>query len=281
MFGQLSAEVTSAPTNRLMEAWLTVQPSFHKIGYSQPINLGLVVDPPRKMYIGRRKPSPDQSALEVALNNLDKCLDKCREPPQGALEAYETFAQPLVQDYGQLLEAFGPSFALAKSKRDCDLDDLYELEKDADDGFRRIEDLTAQIAQLARDVDPIDGVLDEDSRERIACLIERKVESELSSHSPLQPSSHSPLQPSSHSPLPPLTETENASIEDAPEFKPSESARPAFLASLSHASPSSSSSAPRKMPGAFQPPSKPRLRKWFWLAGKSVFSFLLFCFANK
>ncbi|EFP78676.2 uncharacterized protein PGTG_04632, partial [Puccinia graminis f. sp. tritici CRL 75-36-700-3] len=62
----------------------------------------------------RRKPSPDQSALEVALNNLDKCLDKCREPPQGALEAYETFAQPLVQDYGQLLEAFGPSFALAK-----------------------------------------------------------------------------------------------------------------------------------------------------------------------
>ncbi|KAA1102304.1 oligomeric, coiled-coil, peripheral membrane protein [Puccinia graminis f. sp. tritici] len=266
MFGQLSAEVTSAPTNQLMEARLTVQPSFHKIGYSQPINLGSVVDPPRKMYIGRRKPSPDQSALEVALNNLDKC----REPPQGALEAYETFAQPLVQDYGQLLEAFGPSFALAKN---CDLDDLYELEKDADDGFRRIEDLTAQIAQLARDVDPIDGVLDEDSRERIACLIKRKVESELSSHSPLQPSSHSPL--------PPLTETENASIKDAPEFKPSESARPAFLASLSHASPSSSSSAPRKMPGAFQPPSKPRLRKWFWLAGKSVFSFLLFCFANK
>jgi hypothetical protein len=67
---------------------------------------------------------------------------------------------------------------------DCDLDDLYELEKDADEGFRRIEDLTALIAQLARDVDPIDGltecfnelvVLDEDSRERIACLIERKV----------------------------------------------------------------------------------------------------------
>ncbi|KAA1079114.1 oligomeric, coiled-coil, peripheral membrane protein [Puccinia graminis f. sp. tritici] len=211
-----------------------------------------------------------KSALEVALNNLDKC----REPPQGALEAYETFAQPLVQDYGQLLEAFGPSFALAKRVKihpallpsnallksnssqsvsntatnatttstgmmkvkymgdyvmedkilqirdkclkvyedfrnrfemirarstevnegaaklreelnggDCDLDDLYELEKDADDGFRRIEDLTAQIAQLARDVDPIDGlidcfneliVLDEDSRERIACLIERK-----------------------------------------------------------------------------------------------------------
>jgi hypothetical protein len=51
-----------------------------------------------------------KSALEVALNNLDKC----REPPQGALEAYETFAHPLVQDYGQLLEAFGPSFALAK-----------------------------------------------------------------------------------------------------------------------------------------------------------------------
>ncbi|EFP93746.1 uncharacterized protein PGTG_19730 [Puccinia graminis f. sp. tritici CRL 75-36-700-3] len=186
MFGQLSAEVTSATTNRLMEARLTVQPSFHKIGYSQPIKLGSVVDPPRKMYIGRRKPSPDQSALEVALNNLDKCLDKCREPPQGALEAYETFAQPLVQDYGQLLEAFGPSFALAKKL-----------------------------------------------------------------------SSHSPLQPSSHSPLPPLTETENASIEDAPEFKPSESARPAFLASLSHASPSSSSSAPRKMPGTFQPANPP------------------------
>jgi hypothetical protein len=125
------------------------------------------------------------------------------------------------------------------------------LEKDADDGFWRIEDLTAQIAQLARDVDPIDGVLDEDSRERIACLIERKVESgfiTLLSEKylltflfffsvSLELSSHSPLQPSSHSPLPPLTETENASIEDVPEFKPSESARPAFLASLSHASP--------------------------------------------
>ncbi|PLW08793.1 hypothetical protein PCASD_23065 [Puccinia coronata f. sp. avenae] len=206
-----------------------------------------------------------KSALEVALNNLDKCS----EPPRGALEAYETFTQPLVQDYGQLLDAFGPSFALAKRVKihpallpsnailkpnssqtsyqgsttagmmkakymgdyvmedkilqirdkcskvyedfrnrfemirarsaevsegagqlrdelnggDCDLEDLYELEKDADEGFRRIEELMSQTSQVARQVEPIDALiecfaelklLDEDSRERIACLIERK-----------------------------------------------------------------------------------------------------------
>ncbi|WAR53458.1 hypothetical protein PtB15_2B889 [Puccinia triticina] len=220
-----------------------------------------------------------KAALQVALNNLDKC----REPPKGALEAYQTFAQPLVQDYGQLLQAFGPSFALAKRVKihpallptnallkshsaashpggggggggstssstttttttgimkvkymgdyvmedkilqirdkclkvyddfgtrfemirarsaevnegaaklrdelnggDCDLEDLCELEKDADEGFRRIEDLTAQITHMVRQGDPIDSVidsfaelivLDDDSRERIHCLIERK-----------------------------------------------------------------------------------------------------------
>ncbi|PLW28666.1 hypothetical protein PCANC_22385 [Puccinia coronata f. sp. avenae] len=42
----------------------------------------------------------------------------------------------------------------------------------------------------------------------------------------------------------------------APEFKPSESARPAFLASL----PLASSSAPQKQPPSFQPLLKPRLR---------------------
>ncbi|KNZ61015.1 hypothetical protein VP01_1464g1 [Puccinia sorghi] len=192
-----------------------------------------------------------KAAFEVALNNLDKC----REPQQGALEAYETFAQPLVHDYGQLLDAFGPSFALAKTIKihpallppnavlkpnssqssnqssttpallkvkymgdyvmedkiiqirdkclkvyaevnegaaklreelnggDCDLEDLYELEKDADEGFRRIDELVAQIGQVARQIEPVDAlidyftelaVLDEDSRERIACLVERK-----------------------------------------------------------------------------------------------------------
>jgi hypothetical protein len=67
---------------------------------------------------------------------------------------------------------------------DCDLEDLYELEKDADEGFRRIEELMSQTSQVARQVEPIDALiecfaelklLDEDSRERIACLIERKV----------------------------------------------------------------------------------------------------------
>jgi len=206
-----------------------------------------------------------KAAFEVALNNLDKC----REPQRGALEAYETFSQPLVHDYGQLLDAFGPSFALAKrvkihpallppnavlkpnssqssnqgsttpaslkvkymgdyvmedkiiQVRDkclkvyddfrnrfdmirtlsaevnegaaklreelnggyCDLEDLYELEKDADEGFRRVDELVAQIGQVARQVEPVDAlvdyftelaVLDEDSRERIACLVERK-----------------------------------------------------------------------------------------------------------
>ncbi|KAH9471702.1 hypothetical protein Pst134EA_005581 [Puccinia striiformis f. sp. tritici] len=51
-----------------------------------------------------------KSAIEVALNNLDKC----REPLLGTLEAYETFAKPLVLDYGRLLNGFGPSFALAR-----------------------------------------------------------------------------------------------------------------------------------------------------------------------
>lgn len=205
-----------------------------------------------------------KSALQVALNNLDKC----REPPQGALEAFETFSQPHVQDYGQLLQAFGPAFALAKmvkihpallpsnalvksnssssasnsnsiglmkvkylgdyvmedkilqirdkclkvyedfrvrfdvirarsvevnegsntlreelGGRDCDLEDLYELEKDADEGFHRIEEVTTQVAQVAQEDEPVEdlaecfaelSVLDEDSRERIACLIERK-----------------------------------------------------------------------------------------------------------
>lgn len=67
---------------------------------------------------------------------------------------------------------------------DCDLEDLYELEKDADEGFRRIDELVAQIGQVARQIEPVDAlidyftelaVLDEDSRERIACLVERKV----------------------------------------------------------------------------------------------------------
>lgn len=51
-----------------------------------------------------------KAGLEVALNNLDKF----RESPKGAWEAFETFAQPQVDAYGTLLEAYAPALALAR-----------------------------------------------------------------------------------------------------------------------------------------------------------------------
>ncbi|KAI8457916.1 hypothetical protein BY996DRAFT_6430376 [Phakopsora pachyrhizi] len=51
-----------------------------------------------------------KASLEVALRNLDSC----RESQEGALVTFQTFAQPLMHDYGLLLEAFRPSYALAK-----------------------------------------------------------------------------------------------------------------------------------------------------------------------
>ncbi|MBW0475010.1 hypothetical protein O181_014725 [Austropuccinia psidii MF-1] len=212
-----------------------------------------------------------KSSLQVALNNLDKSC----ESSFGALEAYETFVKPVIQDYGQLLKSFGPSFSLAKKVKihphllssnqlikpnfnssqiahqsnnlnhsngpplrvkfmgdyvmedrimqirdkchkvyedfrvrfhrirtnssqvhegaillrqelngpDCNLEDLNQLEKDADEGFHRIEQVTIQFTHQPLKEENLETyaelfselkVLDQDSRERIACLIERK-----------------------------------------------------------------------------------------------------------
>ncbi|KAG0148148.1 hypothetical protein CROQUDRAFT_430972 [Cronartium quercuum f. sp. fusiforme G11] len=204
-----------------------------------------------------------KSALEAALNNLDKF----RESPKGAWEAFETFAQPLVEGYGTLLEAYAPALALARRVKihpqllstsvlnrpsapsstigssgstvvkskfmgdyvmedritqirdrclkvydelclgfkrirassrevddgaitlrselagpDCDLEDLDLLEKDAEEGFQRIEEVIFQIPQFTEEEQDalLESfaelfILDDDSRERIAFLVERKV----------------------------------------------------------------------------------------------------------
>lgn len=204
-----------------------------------------------------------KSAVEAALNNLDKC----RESPKGAWEAFETFAQPLVEGYGKLLEAYAPALALSRlvkihpqllsnsaqsrttasgsavagsatpvtpklkcmgdyvmedritqirdkclkvyddlckrferirdSSRevdegaiairnglcepDCDLSELDVLERDAEEGFQRIEEVVHQILQLAEAEAEVLAesftelvILDDDTRERVAFLVERK-----------------------------------------------------------------------------------------------------------
>lgn len=65
---------------------------------------------------------------------------------------------------------------------DCDLDDMDPLEKDAEDGFQRVEEIVPQITQFLPDekdaLIEIFGelmILDDDSRERVAFLVWRKV----------------------------------------------------------------------------------------------------------
>ncbi|EGG00969.1 uncharacterized protein MELLADRAFT_111419 [Melampsora larici-populina 98AG31] len=204
-----------------------------------------------------------KSAVEAALNNLDKC----RESPKGAWEAFETFAQPLVEGYGKLLEAYAPALALSRlvkihpqllsnstlsrttssgsavgssgtpvtaklkcmgdyvmedritqirdrclkvyddlckrferirdSSRevdegamairnglcepDCDLTELDVLERDAEEGFQRIEEVVHQILQVTEAEAEVLAesftelvILDDDTRERVAFLAERK-----------------------------------------------------------------------------------------------------------